>query len=227
MLYNVTTETPVSPDPSPVVTPPPVNSNTGNGGFVSVGGVGTGGNNQTNANQNPFTDITSHWAKDDILALYQKGIVAGVTATTFEPDREITRAEFAALMVRALNISAPGEMTFTDVAEGAWYAESIKIAAYAGLIQGYEGQFRPEDTITREEMAVVIAKGNQFLGHTAEKGAINRFTDQSEIAGWARDSVDIAATAGIISGMDDGRFAPGENATRAQASSMIQRLLAQ
>lgn len=227
VLYNVTTETPVSPDPSPVVTPPPVNSNTGNGGFVSVGGVGTGGNNQANANQNPFTDMTSHWAKDDILALYQKGIVAGVTATTFEPDREITRAEFAALMVRALNISAPGEMTFTDVAEGAWYAESIKIAAYAGLIQGYEGQFRPEDTITREEMAVVIAKGYQFLGHTAEKGAINRFTDQSEIAGWARDSVDIAATAGIISGMDDGRFAPGENATRAQASSMIQRLLAQ
>ena len=74
-------------------------------------------------------------------------------------------------------------------------------------------------------MAVVIAKGYLLKGHSPEQGAADRFTDRDEISGWAFESVDIAATAGIISGMGDGRFAPAESATRAQAASMINRLL--
>lgn len=212
-------------NPSPTVSPttvptaaPPVN-----GGGTSI--IGGGGSKPAVTPTNPFVDTVSHWAKDDILTMYQKGIVAGVTATTFEPDREITRAEFAALMVRALKITVPGELNFTDVGQDEWYAESVRIAAYAGLVKGYDGKFRPEDTITREEMAVVIAKGYDLLGHTSEKGAIEQFTDCDKISDWAWDSVDIAATAGIISGMDDGRFAPSENATRAQAASLLKRLL--
>ncbi|MDY4977134.1 MAG: S-layer homology domain-containing protein, partial [Clostridia bacterium] len=222
VLYTKKT---VQPTPSPSPLPVPTSAPSGGGGgSISIGGGGSSNKSETQPS-NPFADLVSHWAKDDVLALYQKGIVAGVTSQSFEPDREITRAEFAAMLVRGLKITTPGELTFTDVDPHTWYAESVRIAAGAGLIQGYEGQFRPEDVITREEMAVVIAKGYLLKGHSPEQGAADRFTDRDEISGWAFDSVDIAATAGIISGMGDGRFAPAESATRAQAASMINRLL--
>ncbi len=173
----------------------------------------------------PFSDILGHWAEKDITAMYERKIVSGVTDTTFEPDRAITRAEFATLMGKALNLKAANSAGFRDVAEGAWYASSVNAAAAAGLITGYDGAFRPEDLITREEMAVIIAKAYTFLGKTAEKGGIDKFADAGSISDWAKDSVDLAATAGLISGVTESEFRPRENATRAQCVSILARLL--
>ena len=94
----------------------------------------------------------------------EAGIVSGVTPTQFEPERTITRAEFAAMIVRALGITATDGPAFEDVANNAWFYSSVTAAAKAGLIVGYNGYFRPDDLITREEMATIIAKAYFFAG---------------------------------------------------------------
>lgn len=172
-----------------------------------------------------FADIAGHWAEADITAMAQQGIVTGVTDTTFEPDREITRAEFAALIVRALGISSGSSAGFTDLEPGAWYEGAVNAAAGAGLVNGYQGQFRPYDLITREEMAVIIAKAYAFMGNTAGKGGVEGFADADQISQWAYDSVDSAVAAGLISGKGNRLFYPKENATRAECTSLIKRLL--
>ena len=154
----------------------------------------------------------------------KQGIVTGVTVNTFEPDREITRAEFATLVAKALNLTSTASAGFSDVASESWYYTYVNAAANAGLIAGYDGLFRPDDRITREEMAVIIAKTYSFAGGQAASGGAARFADADSISSWAYASVD-ATAAGLISGMTADTFAPAENATRAQAASLLQRLL--
>lgn len=215
-----------SPEPSPSTVPTVGPVVPGNGG--GTGGIYTGAINQ--GTQQPeeissFTDIIGHWAEKDINDLHQRGIVSGVTATTFEPDREITRAEFATLIVKALKLTGNSQGIFEDVEQGAWYASFVNLAAQAGLIQGYDGKFRPEDTITRQEMAVIIVNAYTFLQKPEQSGTVDHFSDNAEIADWAKAAVGTASSVGLISGMGDGTFAPNANATRAQAVSILKRLL--
>ncbi|MDY4976151.1 MAG: S-layer homology domain-containing protein, partial [Clostridia bacterium] len=212
------------PSPSPVPTVEPVIPGNGGG---SSGGIYTGAINQGTeqpTEASSFTDIIGHWAEKDINDLYQKGIVAGVTATTFEPDREITRAEFATLIVKALKLTGNPQGFFEDVEQGAWYTSYVNLAAEAGLIQGYDGKFRPEDTITRQEAAVIAVKAYEFLGKEATSKELS-FTDASDIQPWAKDYVEKSVGAGIISGMTDGSFAPLACTTRAQAVAILKRIL--
>jgi len=226
----------VLPSNSPTVKPTTPSGNPGSGGGTSTGsssisvGNGSSSNGQQNSSKpaqtSKFTDIIGHWAEKDINEMATKGIVSGVTETTFEPDRSITRAEFAALAARALKLSvANTESVFNDVSNDAWYAKEVGAAAAAGLIVGYDGNFRPNDTITREEMAVVIMKAYQFLGKAPLKGKISQFADKDTISAWAVDYVDGAVSSGLISGMTTDTFAPSDNATRAQVASIIKRLL--
>ena len=216
-------------DPDPVYTPQPPSSNgNSNSGTIVPGagnpiGIATADNNQTA--QVRFADTVGHWAQKDIEEMAERGIVSGVTENTFEPDRAITRAEFATLLVKALNLSSGVSAEFSDVFQSEWYYHSVNAAANAGLIAGYDSLFRPNDLITREEMAVILEKASSYLEKNAGRGRIERFSDQASISDWAYDSVDAATTAGLISGMPDGTFAPKENATRAQAVSVIKRLL--
>lgn len=214
-----------SPSPSPEVSPTPVIG--GGGGTVSKPAVGPV--NPPSPSPSPeceFTDIDGHWAKADIEALYQKGIVTGVTQTIFEPDRNITRAEFATLMTKALQITGGSGSDFSDVSEEDWFCPYVAAAARAGFISGYQGEFRPNDWITREEMAVILARAYQFLGYQEKTGAILQFEDAEEIADWAYSYVDQMTSAGLISGMAGSLFAGKEATTRAQAVSVIARLLA-
>ncbi len=210
-------------------TPTPTPENPGGGTVVnppSSGGT-TGNGNINVAPLNQFRDITGHWAEKDIQEMAKKGIVSGVTDTTFEPDRSITRAEFATLVVKALNLKSDISAGFTDVPEGAWYASYVNAAANAGLISGYAGEFRPEDAITREEMAVVIVKTHQFRGGKLESGKISNFTDKDQIADWAVNYADQAVSTGFISGITATTFGPKENATRAQVTAVLNRMLNQ
>lgn len=221
-----------SPTPSPTPTDPsnpsgPSGPSTPGNSITSPGGPSTTTPTPTPGYvQYRFTDIVGHWAGLDINDMADRGIVSGVTATTFEPDREITRAEFAALMVRALELTAQGgSNTFADVDAGSWYAPEVAAAANAGLIVGYDGYFRPDENITREEMAVVIMKGYAYLQKEITTGKLDQFADKDEISDWARDYVDQAVSVGLISGMTTDTFAPKSNATRAQVASLIKRML--
>ena len=175
--------------------------------------------------QSGFIDISGHWAKDDIEAMAAKGIVSGVTETTFEPDRSITRAEFATLICKALGITAVNFGVFVDVAVEEWYFPYVNAAASAGLIMGYDGYFRPDNLITRQEIAVILSKAYAFRGYAPKTGGIDRFSDKESIADWAYSSVDTAATAGLIFGLTQDTFGPSEYTTRAQAVSVLKRLL--
>ena len=208
----------------PAVTTRPTQS-TGAGGII--GGIGNSDNSQNNLPAARFIDMVGHWAEVDVNDMAERGIVSGVTDTTFEPDRPVTRAEFAALITRALHLNSSISAGFSDVESGTWYAAPVNAAANAGLLQGYGGSFRPEDLITREEMAVVIVKAYQFQEKETIRGQLDRFADREEIAQWAADYVDQAVSVGLISGMTADTFAPKENATRAQAASLLKRLLDQ
>ena len=215
-----TPETPGGGNGSGTTKPSTVNKGgstaTGNGGFYS--------NDTTNPSiSNPFTDMVNHWAAADVLAMNKAGIVSGVSDTLFDPDRNITRAEFAAIIARALKLTDK-KADYKDVNDE-WFAPYVGACSEAGIISGYDGMFRPNDNITRQEMAVIIVNAYSYLEGKGANGGIDNFTDKAKIADWAKAAVDTASSVGLISGMGDGTFAPEANATRAQAASIVKRLL--
>ncbi|MGS0746142.1 S-layer homology domain-containing protein [Syntrophomonas erecta subsp. sporosyntropha] len=180
-----------------------------------------------------FTDITGHWAEKDINTMVSLKLVSGISATQFAPDRQVTRAEFAALLVRALNIPATGQVQgkFTDVSSQQWYFAAVNAAAQAGIVSGYSAsQFAPDEKITREQMAVMMGRALAYKGITVTidsasiDSTLAAFTDQAGISAWAREGVAQAVNKNIVKGRDQGRFDPGANATRAEAAAMILRL---
>ncbi|OCT16344.1 hypothetical protein A8709_02625 [Paenibacillus pectinilyticus] len=176
-----------------------------------------------------FDDVSEHWAKSDIELMANKLIVNGVTDSKFAPESNITRAEFTALLVRALGlIPDTASATFIDVKSSDWFAGSIGAAVQAKLVSGFEdGSFQPNAPITREQMAVMVAKALGAAGKTVEGQAalLSKFNDNSQISDWAKVSVAQSVKAGIISGMTDSTFVPTANASRAQAVVMLKRLL--
>ncbi|WP_216626235.1 S-layer homology domain-containing protein [Paenibacillus plantarum] len=176
-----------------------------------------------------FDDIKGHWAKSDIELLASKLVVSGATDTGFAPDANITRAEFATLLVRALALTSnAGAASFNDVGATDWFAGAVGAAVKAKLVSGFEdGSFQPNAPITREQMAVMVAKALSAAGKTVEGQAelLNKFNDNAGISSWAKTSVSQSVKAGIISGMTDSTFVPSANASRAQAVVMLKRLL--
>lgn len=180
--------------------------------------------------QASFTDLSNHWAKQDIERLASKLIVKGDGNGVFGPKRSITRAEFAALLVRGLGLRDPGGDTgFSDVSAAAWYAADVRTAAHYGLVQGNgDGTFRPQADITREQIAVMAAQALKLANAAALADAQPRtaFGDAADIHGWAAAAVDAASALGIVKGLPDGGFAPRAAATRAEAAVMLARVLA-
>lgn len=177
-----------------------------------------------------FADIQNHWAKSDIELMASKLVVSGKSDTIFDPQASITRAEFAALLVRALGLKAQdGTMPFSDVAAGAWYAAEVRTAAQHGLINGFEDDtFRPEGLINREQMAVMIARAMTVAGvpdSQAGGSEFARFADSGDVSPWAQNELSKAVRSGIIQGITADSFAPKEQANRAQAVVMLKRLL--
>ena len=175
--------------------------------------------------ENPFTDIETHWAKDDILEMVESGVVKGVTDTSFEPDRRITRAEFTSLVARANGLAAESyENLFADVDGGAWYAREIQAAYSAGLVSGSDGLFRPDDPITREE-AVKILVAAWERNEAVESGGALEFADADLISSWAAEYVEKAVRIGLVQGDENGNFNPKKSTTRAEAAVMIKRTM--
>lgn len=175
----------------------------------------------------PFSDLGDYsWATRMICKLAADGVVSGRTATLYAPGENVTRAEFASLLVRAFNLNASGEGTaFSDVAAGEWYYTTVQTASALGVVSGYEdGSFRPNDQITREEMAVMSVRAARAANITIPTLETVNFSDADQISGYAQDSVNILSCGKIISGMGDGRFAPQETANRAQAAVIIYKL---
>lgn len=176
--------------------------------------------------QKTFSDLASHWAKTDIEVMAARHVVDGTDADSFAPQTNITRAEFAALLARVLKLSnASGNESFKDVTGSEWYANDVKKAANAGIIQGADGSFRPVDPITRQEMAVMISRAYSYAGGKPDTLKALAFTDNDSISTWASDAVQSAYTLGMINGYPDGSFGALANATRAEGTVMLKTFM--
>lgn len=173
-----------------------------------------------------FEDVKGHWAESYINYLFQRGIVKGVSDTAFEPDRNVTRAEFVTMIVRALDLPIQTyNNSFSDVAASDWYANNIETALQNNLITIYD-TFRPNDLITREEMTKMTVAAWQTKNSTPDNVTkATYFSDYDDISDWAEEYVDLSVAVGLIQGNDQNQFLPLDNATRAESATIITRLL--
>ncbi|MUT65030.1 Ig-like domain-containing protein [Paenibacillus sp. NEAU-GSW1] len=180
-----------------------------------------------------FSDIGSHWAGTTIQILAKKYIVEGRSAGKFEPEKAITRGEFAAYIAKGLGLSGnkSAAAKFSDVNTGTAMAAYIGAASEAGIVQGNsDGTFKPNSPITRQEMAVMMTRAAKAAGVTitlpqTTSTYLNAFTDRGKVASWAKNDVAKAVYTGVITGKTTTTFSPATNATRAEAVVMIKRLL--
>ena len=200
-----------------------------------------------------FTDISGHWAEETIIDLADRGIVNGVSATKFNPDGTVTRAEFLKMAMEAMGIGTVparnGECL--EAKSSDWYAAYLQSALDKGLIPEnmvagynlevrraddgtikayYSGAFNGYIPITREEMAVIAQYMYQYTRNAntmknMKAGEDVPFTDADDISGWAHEAVKLAYAQGFIDGMGNGRFEPKLAMTRAEAATIISRMI--
>ena len=179
-----------------------------------------------------FTDIAASVQASHIQALANKWIINGTTATTFSPKANLTRAEFTALLVRALGLKASGTVAFKDVKSSDWFAADVAAASEAGLIKGIGGgKFAPNDKVTREDLAVILDRALKLTGIELKpigQNPIVPYKDDASVSSYAKDSVKALSDSGILSGftLPGGTFyRPAAAATREFAAAALHELL--
>ncbi|WP_141506407.1 pullulanase [Paenibacillus luteus] len=181
------------------------------------------------AYERSFADVpTSHWASAAIKSLAAKHIVTGLNDTQFAPQAQVTRAEFVAMLVRALGAKAEGKANFSDVDADHWYSSYVATASKLGLVKGRSGSsFAPNDTITREEMVVMVMRAYEVSKGKENVTAANDagYADSSQISHWAIASIARASELELVQGIDGGSFMPKGKLTRAESAQVIYNLL--
>ena len=178
-----------------------------------------------------FEDVPEgHWAEDAINTMAALGVVKGVSDENhvFDMTSNITRGAMAQILFNLSNGKAGLTETFADVAEGAWYVDAIAWAADAGVVTGYsEDAFGPDDSITREQLAVMLYRYAGLLGMnvaTNRSNILGGFADVDSVSPWATDAVTWAVANGIIQGTGTG-LNPTASASRAETAVMMSRFL--
>ncbi|WP_341281152.1 S-layer homology domain-containing protein [Paenibacillus sp. FSL H8-0537] len=180
-----------------------------------------------------FSDVAEHWAKDAVNDMGSRMVVEGTGNGLFSPDLEITRAEFAAIIVRGLGLKLEnGATPFSDVKATDWFNRAVNTAYSLQLINGFEdGTFRPNNKITREQAMVILSKAMAITGLKAKlyeqsaEAALHPYADAAEVAAWAQIGVADNVQAGVVFGRSGDLLAPKGNMTRAEVATIIQRLL--
>ena len=200
----------------------------GGGGGSSGGGSSSGGSGNTGNNgssSTPFLDIRTHWAKSAIESAVAKGLFAGTSPTTFHPDQAMNRAMLVTVLYRMeKEPAAEGRgKSFVDVSAGAYYAKAVAWASDKGIVAGYsETQFGPEDTITREQLAVILNRYATYKGYNTSKTAdLAAFQDADQISEWARVPVQWANVMKLLNGRTSTTLAPKGSATRAEVAKSL------
>lgn len=180
-----------------------------------------------------FGDVANHWAKDAVNDMGSRMVIEGAGNGLFYPDRDMTRAEFAAIIVRALGLKPEnGTSVFLDVKESDWYSSAVHTAYAYGLVDGFDdGTFRPNDKVTREQAMVILSKAMTITGLKAKlpvrsaDAVLRSYTDAADVSDWAQSSVADSVQAGIVSGRSGTALAPKDFITRAEVAAMVKRLL--
>ena len=181
---------------------------------------------------NKFTDMKGHWANYDVEYMANEGLVSGVADDLFDPEANITRAEYVTILDRAMGYDLVTGESYADVAQDAWYAPYVATAKANGLLNGLptDDGFKPEQPITREEMglftynAIKATKKNDEWVKNMPDGWAN-FTDTDSVSDWAKEGLKYLIQTGIIKGTSDTTVSPMENATRAQGAVILKRFM--
>ncbi len=212
----------------------------GAGGGFGGGGTGgtgvTGGNTGNTGNTDgtvtapgEFADLGNHaWATDAIYRLRNKGIINGTSDTTFAPAANIKRGDFILILVRMMGIDDEITDNFADVPSDMYYYEAIGHAKAAGIAAGDGTNFRPEESITRQDLITLAYRAFENKGYISaaeDLTALDAFADKGDVDSYASAAMASMVKASIIQG-SDGKVNPKGNATRAEVAVMCDRLTA-
>ncbi|MBO5059324.1 MAG: S-layer homology domain-containing protein [Clostridia bacterium] len=171
-----------------------------------------------------FEDCDNYeWAKESIQNLYSAGIISGMTETTYSPEKNVTRAEFITMAIKALKLEAVAkESAFSDLSEDDWYFGSITAAYENGLISGVdENRVAPNENISRQDIAVICYR---ILKNKLSVVSDNVPSDSDAVADYAVEAVNSLFGAGILSGYEGNEFRPTQSATRAETAVIMNRI---
>lgn len=177
-------------------------------------------------NVESFADAASKWYADAANEMASRCVVFGRTDGTFDGDASVTRAEFAAMAVRALGLPTDGKSSFTDVKSTDWFASAVGVAAEYGLVNGYEdGSFKPDASITRQEAMAMAQRAAKVAELTGKTGELTAFSDANSVADWAKAAAQFNVGSGLIVGKGSATLDPTGSITRAESATVLLRLL--
>lgn len=226
LILKVNANEPVVPNVTQPAAPGNSYSVSGSVSGGSVSGGAVGGNPSTSSL--PFADIaSSHWGYSAVAALYTQGVISGTSATTFEPERLVTREEFIKMLVATFGMyNANAKSVFADVPDGDWCASYVASAYEKGLTEGKgDGSFGRGETLSRQDMATLASRCADIANLKLSNVNSMLFTDEADFASYAKDSIYKLSAAGIINGMGGGVFSPASGCTRAMAAKVCNELL--
>lgn len=178
-----------------------------------------------------FTDVKNHVNKAAIEELASRGIINGMGKGTFMPNKTMTRAEFAAIVTRALGLTAKDTKVFSDVPSSKWYAGYIGTANSSGIVNGVgNGKFNPEGTITRQEAAAMVARAAKLCGldtamdAAATKDMLAQFGDYRSVASWAKEPMAFCYSVNILD-QSDLNIEPTKAILRCEIAQMLYNML--
>jgi hypothetical protein len=176
-----------------------------------------------------FTDIGNYpWAMEAINSLADHGVIKGTSENTFSPGTNITRADFAILLVRALNLTSDSVENFSDVPADAYYSKELAVAKGCGIVTGIgDNRFNPTAKISRQDIFVIAARALEKSGYLlreASSDVLSQFSDANDISDYAKQSAALLIENGIIAG-SNGKINPKSYATRAEIAVLIKRIL--
>ena len=172
----------------------------------------------------PFTDVKSNdWYYQSVQYAYDNGLFSGVSHDSFAPGDSMDRSMLVTVLHSLDGKPAAGKGGFTDVADGAWYANAVAWAAEHGIVSGVsDSAFAPNGAITREQLAVMLYRYAQYKGYDVSKTAdLSGYADQGSISDWAAQAVQWACGSGLMTGRSANSLAPAGTLTRAEAATML------
>ncbi|MBQ2888249.1 MAG: S-layer homology domain-containing protein, partial [Firmicutes bacterium] len=178
--------------------------------------------------EDTFADVKDHWAAKAIEYVADKGLMKGESETAFAPELATSRAMIATILYRLAGSPAvDGEASYTDIADGAWYADAIRWAEVNNVVSGYaDGSFGPNDNITREQLASILYRYAAANGQSMNASAdLSRFADADSVGEWARTALEWANAEGLITGKTGNVIDAKGNATRAEVATILMRYL--